>query len=90
MKWLKDIKINYRPWLTFLSGSSADTADKPDDTAIINAYFAIYLQNIAADRINSDSAQVDLITEKYTDTCETNLAHPEKTLRALSPLKQVL
>lgn len=90
MKWLKDIKINSRPWLTFLSGSSAGTADKPDDTAIINAYFATYLQNIAVDRINSDSAQADLINEKYNDICETNLTPPEKTLRALSPLKQVL
>lgn len=77
MKWLKDIKTTTRPWLTFLSRFAANTADEPDDTAIINEYFATYLQSMAADRIKPVSY-------------ETNLIFPEKPLRILSPLKQVL
>ncbi|MDD3305731.1 MAG: hypothetical protein PHO29_01340 [Acetobacterium sp.] len=77
MKWLKDIKTTTRPWLTFLSRFAASTTDEPDDTAIINEYFATYLQNMAADRIKPVS-------------CKTSLKQPEKSLRALSPLKQVL
>jgi len=90
MKWLKDIKTTTRPWLTFLSRFAASTADEPDDTAIINEYFATYLQNMAADRIKPVSCETDLIYQQQDNTCETNLKQPEKPLRALSPLKQVL
>lgn len=58
MKWLKDIKANTRPWLAFLSGSAANTSDEPDDTAIINQYFATYLQNVAADRIVYSDSEI--------------------------------
>jgi hypothetical protein len=90
MKWLKDIKTNTRPWLTFLSGFTASTTNEPDDTAIINAYFAIYLQTVVADRINPVSCQTDLLYKKYDDSCELNTKISEKPLRTLSPLKQVL
>lgn len=90
MKWLKGIKKNSQPWLTFLSASSASIAEKPDDTAIINAYFATYLQNIVADQINLESVQTGLINEKFNNVCDSNCKHPDKTLCVLSPLKQVL
>lgn len=90
MKWIRDIKTNTKPWLTFLSGFSMSTVDEPDDTAIINAYFATYLQNMAADQIKTVSCETDLFYKKHDDTCEENLRRPEKSMRALSPLKQVV
>ena len=66
MKWLKDIKANTRPWLAFLSGSAANTSDEPDDTAIINQYFATYLQNVAADRIKPVSGKTNLYIKNTT------------------------
>lgn len=86
MKWIKDIKANARPWLTFLSGFAASTSDEPDDTVIINEYFVAYLQNMVADQTKPVSYETDL----EDDHSETILKHPEKPLRALSPLKQIL
>jgi len=89
MKWIKDIKANTRPWLAFLSGFVASTSDEPDDTAIINAYFATYLQNVAADQLKPVSCENDLSYKKHIDSCDLNTKHSEP-LRALSPLKQIL
>ena len=90
MKWIRDIKANTRPWIAFLSGFTVNTSDGPDDTAIINAYFATYLQNVAADQIKPVSCQTDLLSKKPVDSCDANSKHSEKPLRALSPLKQVV
>lgn len=90
MKWLKDIKANTRPWLAFLSGSAVNTSDEPDDTAIINQYFATYLQNVAADRIKPVSGKTNLLYKKHNDCGDANAKHSETPLRVLSPLKQVL
>lgn len=90
MKWIKDMKANTRPWLAFLSGFAASSSNEPDDTAIINEYFATYLQNVAADRIKLVSNETDLLYKKQDDSCDANSKHPDKPLRVLSPLKQVL
>lgn len=87
MKWLKDIKANTRPWLAFLSGSAANTSDEPDDIALINQYFATYLQNMVADQLKSVSGNNNLSYKKHIDSCEMN-AKLSETLRALSPLNQ--
>lgn len=89
MKWIKDIKTNTQSWLAFLSGFVVTTTDEPDDTAIINEYFATYLQNIAADRIKPVSCEAEPLYQK-PDTSEAHSKHPEKSLRTLSPLKQSL
>jgi len=80
MKWFKEIKTNTRLWLANLSGLAPNAAVETDETAIINAYFESYLQNMAADHLS----------QKYNESYETNIKHPEKPLRVLSPLKQVL
>jgi len=87
MKWIKDIKT--KPWLTILSGFIASTTNEPDDTAIITEYFAAYLQNIVAERTKPAACETNHLYNKPYTASKTNLNHPEKPLRILSPLKQV-
>lgn len=90
MKWLNDILANTKTWFDFLSGLAVHSTNEPDETAIINDYFATYLQKMAADRIKPISGESDLLYKKHSDTCDANFKHPETPLRALSPLKQVI
>ena len=90
MKWIKDIKANTRPWVTFLSGFAASTSDEPDETAVINDYFATYLQKMAADRIKPISCVDNLSHKAGEEPSEGNLNHTDKPLRTLSPLKQLI
>lgn len=90
MKWLKDMKASTKPWLGFLSGLAINTTNEPDETAIINACFATYLQKMAADRIKPISDETDLLYQKQVSVSGANLKHSEKPLRALSSLKQAI
>ncbi|AFA49127.1 hypothetical protein [Acetobacterium woodii] len=90
MKWIKDIRTDTKAWLKNLFRWSENTVNEFDETIMINDCFSTYLQKIVADKLKPapDPIVITKTTPKPAD--DLNIKQPDQSIRALSPLKQII